>query len=72
MPRTGSGPRWPGARPVEVQRRRIWRKFHLKPHRADLFKRYTEPLFIEKGVDVVGLYHHPPEQAAVLCVDGKF
>lgn len=50
---------------------RIWRRFDLKPHRADTFKISTDPLFVEKVVDVVGLYHHPPERAVVLCVDEK-
>jgi transposase len=50
---------------------RIWRDFGLKPHRVDTFKLSTDPLFIEKVVDVVGLYHHPPERAVVLCVDEK-
>jgi transposase len=50
---------------------RIWRKFDLKPHLSDSFKLSTDPLFIEKVVDVVGLYHNPPEKAVVLCVDEK-
>jgi transposase len=50
---------------------RIWRKFDLKPHLQDSFKLSTDPLFIEKVVDVVGLYHNPPEKAVVLCVDEK-
>jgi transposase len=50
---------------------RIWRKFDLKPHLADGFKLSADPLFIEKVVDVVGLYHDPPEKAVVLCVDEK-
>jgi transposase len=50
---------------------RIWRDFGLKPHRVDTFKLSTDPLFIEKVVDVVGLYHNPPERAVVLCVDEK-
>src|SRR3954462_1279024 len=50
---------------------RIWRDFGLKPHRADTFKLSTDPLFIDKVVDVVGLYHNPPERAVVLCVDEK-
>ena len=41
---------------------RIWRKFDLKPHLTDRFKLSTDPLFVEKVVDVVGLYHNPPEQ----------
>jgi transposase len=50
---------------------RIWRKFDLKPHLTDGFKLSTDPLFVEKVVDVVGLYHNPPEKAVVLCVDEK-
>src|SRR5262247_1326296 len=50
---------------------RIWRNFGLKPHQADTFKLSTDPLFVEKVVDVVGLYHNPPERAVVLCVDEK-
>jgi transposase len=50
---------------------RIWRNFGLKPHLADTFKLSTDPLFVDKVVDVVGLYHNPPERAVVLCVDEK-
>ncbi|MGN9847558.1 IS630 family transposase [Nonomuraea sp. H19] len=50
---------------------RIWRAFDLKPHRTETFKLSTDPLFVEKVVDVVGLYHDPPERAVVLCVDEK-
>jgi transposase-like protein/transposase len=50
---------------------RIWRKFELKPHRTDGFKLSTDPMFVEKVVDVVGLYLDPPEHAVVLCVDEK-
>jgi transposase len=50
---------------------RIWRKFDLKPHLTDGFKLSTDPLFIEKVIDVVGLYHNPPEKAVVLCLDEK-
>jgi transposase len=50
---------------------RIWRKFDLKPHLTGTFKLSTDPLFVDKVVDVVGLYHHPPERAVVLCVDEK-
>ena len=41
---------------------RIWRKFDLRPHLADPFKLSTDPMFVEKAVDVVGLYHDPPER----------
>jgi transposase/transcriptional regulator with XRE-family HTH domain len=50
---------------------RIWRRFDLKPHVQDGFKLSNDPLFVEKVVDVVGLYHNPPERAVVLCVDEK-
>jgi transposase len=50
---------------------RIWRQFELKPHRADTFKLSTDPLFVEKLFDVVGLYLNPPDGAVVLCTDEK-
>jgi len=50
---------------------RIWRRFDLRPHLTGGFKLSTDPLFIEKVVDVIGLYHDPPEKAVVLCVDEK-
>ncbi|MED7828955.1 IS630 family transposase, partial [Streptomyces chiangmaiensis] len=50
---------------------RIWRDVGLKPHLSDTFKLSTDLLFVEKVVDVVGLYHNPPEKAVVLCVDEK-
>jgi len=50
---------------------RIWKAFDLKPHRVDTFKLSTDPLFIEKVYDVIGLYVDPPESAVVLCVDEK-
>lgn len=50
---------------------RIWHAFGLQPHRSETFKLSTDPLFIEKVRDVVGLYVAPPEHAIVLCVDEK-
>jgi transposase len=50
---------------------RIWRAFGLKPHKAETFKLSTDPYFVEKVRDVVGLYMSPPENAIVLCVDEK-
>jgi hypothetical protein len=50
---------------------RIWKAFGLQPHRTDTFKLSTDPLFVEKVRDVVGLYLNPPERAVVLCVDEK-
>lgn len=50
---------------------RIWQAFGLKPHLLETFKISTDPLFVEKVRDVVGLYLDPPERALVLCVDEK-
>ncbi|HEY7553790.1 MAG TPA: IS630 family transposase [Candidatus Binatia bacterium] len=50
---------------------RIWRAFALQPHRVKTFKLSTDPLFIEKVRDIVGLYLNPPDKALVLCVDEK-
>lgn len=50
---------------------RIWRAFGLQPHRADTFKLSTDPYFVEKVRDVVGLYLDPPDRAVVLSVDEK-
>jgi transposase len=50
---------------------RIWKEFRLKPHVADTFKLSSDPLFVAKVRDVVGLYLDPPERALVLCVDEK-
>ena len=50
---------------------RVWRAFGLQPHRVETFKLSTDPLFIDKVRDVVGLYMNPPTKAMVLCVDEK-
>lgn len=50
---------------------RIWRAFGLKPHLVDTFKISTDPFFVEKVRDVVGLYMSPPQNAIVFCVDEK-
>jgi transposase len=50
---------------------RIWRAFGLKPHLVDTWKLSTDPQFIDKVRDVVGLYLNPPENALVLAVDEK-
>ncbi|MBV9238065.1 MAG: IS630 family transposase, partial [Xanthobacteraceae bacterium] len=50
---------------------RIWRAFGVKPHRQETFKLSTDPDFVAKVRDVVGLYLSPPEHAVVLCVDEK-
>lgn len=50
---------------------RIWQAFGLQPHRVESFQLSTDPLFVEKVRDVVGLYMTPPQNALVLCVDEK-
>lgn len=50
---------------------RIWRAHGLKPHRVKTFKLSTDPRFIEKLRDVVGLYVDPPERAVVFAFDEK-
>src|SRR6266404_2728660 len=50
---------------------RIWRAFGLQPHRLETFKLSTDPDFVAKVRDVVGLYVAPPQRAIVLCVDEK-
>ena len=51
--------------------RRVWQANQLKPHLSRTFKLSNDPRFIEKVVDVVGLYLNPPEHALVLCCDEK-
>ena len=50
---------------------RVWRAFGLQPHRSETFKLSTDPLFIDKVRDIVGIYLNPPAKALVLCVDEK-
>lgn len=50
---------------------RVWQANGLKPHLVRTFKLSNDPHFVEKLVDVVGLYLNPPEHALVLCVDEK-
>jgi transposase len=49
----------------------VWRAFGLQPHRSETFKLSTDPLFVEKVRDIVGLYLAPPDRAVVLCIDEK-
>ena len=46
---------------------RIWRDFGLQPHLADGFRLSSDPMFVEKVVDVVGLYHDPPWRGTSSC-----
>ena len=50
---------------------RIWHAHGLAPHRVDYFKISTDPRFVEKLRDVVGLYLDPPERAVVFSFDEK-
>ncbi len=50
---------------------RVWQAFAMQPHRQKHFKLSTDPFFVEKVRDIVGLYLNPPESAMVLCVDEK-
>ena len=50
---------------------RVWRAFGLKPHLRETFKLSTDPFFVEKVRDIVGMYLNPPDNAMVLCVDEK-
>jgi putative transposase len=45
--------------------------FSVQPHRQKTFKLSTDPFFVEKVRDIVGLYLNPPDKAMVLCVDEK-
>lgn len=56
---------------THVMVHRIWRAFGLQPHRQKHFKLSTDPFFVEKVRDIVGLYLNPPDKALVLCVDEK-
>jgi transposase len=48
-----------------------WKRYGVKPWKAETFKFSTDPELEAKVTDVVGLYLRPPENAIVLCVDEK-
>lgn len=50
---------------------RVWKKYNLQPHRVKTFKISSDPHFVEKVKDIVGLYLNPPDRALVLSVDEK-
>lgn len=65
---------WLMAREANISQhsvRRIWQAFGLKPHLVKSFKLSSDPMFVEKVRDIVGLYLNPPEKAIVLCIDEK-
>jgi putative transposase len=58
-------------KPSKSTVQRVWKAFGLQPHRQKHFKISTDPFFVEKVRDIVGLYLNPPDHAIVLCVDEK-
>jgi putative transposase len=50
---------------------RVFQTFSLQPHRSKTLKLCTDPFFVEKVRDIVGLYLNPPDHAMVLAVDEK-
>ena len=50
---------------------RVWSALGLQPQRQKTFKLSTDPFFVDKVQDIVGLYLNPPDNAMVLCVDEK-
>lgn len=50
---------------------RIWHAFGLQPHRHEHFQLSTDPEFVDKVRDVVGLYMSPPVNSVVLALDEK-
>jgi putative transposase len=50
---------------------RVWSAFGVQPHRQKHFKLSTDPFFVDKVIDITGLYLNPPEHAMVICVDEK-
>jgi putative transposase len=61
----------PQARPGRPRTHDDEALFGVQPHRSKSFKLSTDPYFIEKVRDIVGLYLSPPTNALVLCVDEK-
>src|SRR5437879_6075931 len=46
--------------------RRMWAAFGLQPHRSQTFKLSSDPLFVDKVRNIVGLYMSLPNRALVL------
>ncbi len=51
--------------------RQVWREAQLRPHRLERYLASDDPQFEEKAAAIIGLYLHPPQHAAVFCVDEK-
>lgn len=50
---------------------RVWQRARLQPHRTERYMASNDPAFEAKAADIIGLYVHPPQHAAVFCVDEK-
>jgi len=50
---------------------RVWARHGLAPHRLERYMASDDPDFEAKAADIIGLYLHPPQHAAVFCVDEK-
>jgi transposase len=50
---------------------RVWRKHALKPRRLERYVASNDPDFERKAAEIIGLYLHPPQHAAVFCVDER-
>jgi transposase len=48
---------------------RVWKRARLQPHRVERYVASDDPDFEAKAADVIGLYVHPPQHAAIFCVD---
>src|SRR5262245_22545437 len=50
---------------------RVWKRASLRPHRLERYMASNDPAFEPKAADIIGLYLHPPQHAAIFCVDEK-
>ncbi len=50
---------------------RVWQRAGIQPHRLERYMRSTNVDFERKAADVIALYLHPPQHAAVFCLDEK-
>src|SRR5215475_10843378 len=50
---------------------RVWQRAGLRPHRLERYMASNDPDFEIRAADIIGLYIHPPQHAAVFCVDEK-
>ena len=48
-----------------------WKRYGVKPWKAETFRFSTDPELEAKVTDLIGLYLAPPENAIVLCCDEK-